>query len=165
MERAPLSAARRGTEEDGMDDAGTARAAGEEAMAALAPEAGLFARLDPVNLTSSLLAVGWRAALNPVATSNAFRQFGSALARIGPDAAGQWSASKGGEREQAGKLAKDKRFADAAWRENPVFFAIGQAYLAAVQLADGLLGAGRAWWRAPGTSLVTSGTTGACRGR
>ena len=40
-------------------------------------------------------------------------------------------------------LAKDKRFADPAWRENPVFFAIGQAYLAAVQLADDLLAAGR----------------------
>jgi polyhydroxyalkanoate synthase subunit PhaC len=127
-----------------MDDAGTARAAGEEAMAALAPEAGLFARLDPVNLTSSLLAVGWRAALNPVATSNAFRQFGSALVRIGPDAAGRWS---GGEPEEPGPagttLAKDKRFADPAWRENPVFFAIGQAYLAAVRLADDLLAAGR----------------------
>src|SRR6516164_5892464 len=127
-----------------MDDAGTARAAGEEAMAALAPEAGLFARLDPVHLTSSLLAVGWRAALNPVATSNALWQFGSALARIGPDAAGQWSAGEGKGREPAGQaLAKDKRFADPAWRENPVFFAIGQAYLAAVQLADDLLAAGR----------------------
>src|SRR5262252_1807044 len=126
-----------------MDDAGTARAAGEEAMAALAPEAGLFARLDPVNLTSSLLAVGLRATLNPVATATAFWQFGSALARIGPDAAGQWSAGDGGEREQAGKLSKDKRFADPAWRENPVFFAIGHAYLAAARLADDLLAAGR----------------------
>jgi len=127
-----------------MDDAGTARAAGEDAMAAVAPEAGLFARLDPVNLTSSLLAVGWRAALNPVAASSAFWHFGSALVRIGPDAAGQWSAGKGGEPEPAGKaLAKDKRFADTAWRENPVFFAIGQAYLAAVRLADDLLAAGR----------------------
>jgi poly[(R)-3-hydroxyalkanoate] polymerase subunit PhaC len=131
-------------EEDDMEDAGTARAAGEEAMAALAPEAGLFARLDPVNLTSALLAVGWRAALNPVATSNAFWQFGSALARIGPDAAGQWSAGEGGERERTEKTpAKDKRFADPAWRENPVFFAIGQAYLAATRLADDLLAAGR----------------------
>src|SRR5262252_625768 len=127
-----------------MDDAGTARAAGEDAMAALAPEAGLFARLDPVNLTSSLLAVGWRAALNPVATSNAFWQFGSALARIGPDAAGRWSGSGPEEPAPAGRsLAKDKRFTDAAWRENPVFFAIGQAYLAAVRLADDLLAAGR----------------------
>ena len=127
-----------------MDDAGTAWAAGEEAMAALAPEAGLFARLDPVNLASSLLAVGWRAALNPVATSNALWEFGSALVRIGPDAAGQWSAGRGGEPEPAGKtLMKDKRFADPAWRENPVFFAIGQAYLAAARLADDLLAAGR----------------------
>ena len=127
-----------------MDDAGTARAAGEEAMAALAPEAGLFARLDPVNLTSSLLAVGWRAALNPVATSNALWQFGSALARIGPDAAGQWSAGEGREREPGGKtLAKDKRFADPTWRDNPVFFALGQAYFAAMELINDLLAAGR----------------------
>jgi polyhydroxyalkanoate synthase len=133
-----------------MDDAGMARAVGEDAMAALAPEAGLLARLDPVNLTGSLLTVAWRAALNPVATSSAFRQFGTALARIGPDAAGRWSGrqgesgGQGEQREPAGRtLAKDKRFADPAWRENPVFFAIGQAYLAAVQLADDLLAAGR----------------------
>src|SRR5215470_16519928 len=105
-----------------MDDAGTARAAGEEAMAALAPEAGLFARLDPVSLTSSLLAVGWRAALNPVATSKAFGQFGQNLVRIGPNAARRLSGSK--SEEPAGEaLAKDKRFTDPAWRENPVFFA------------------------------------------
>jgi polyhydroxyalkanoate synthase len=136
-----------GTKEDGMDDAGMARAVGEDAMAALAPEAGLFGRLDPVNLTSSLLAVAWRAALNPVATSSAFLQFGSALARIGPDAAGRWSGSQEEEEEEgepSGRtLANDKRFADPAWRENPVFFAIGQAYLAAGQLADDLLAAGR----------------------
>jgi len=127
-----------------MDDAGMARAAAEEAVAALAPEAGLFARLDPVNLTGSLLAVAWRAALNPVATSGAFWHFGSALTRIGPDAAARWPGSRGAERAPAGRaLATDKRFADPAWRENPVFFAIGQAYLAAVQLADDLLAAGR----------------------
>jgi polyhydroxyalkanoate synthase len=127
-----------------MDDAGMAQAAGEDAVAALAPEYGLFARLDPVNLTSSLLAVAWRAALNPVATSSAFGQFGSALARIGPDAAARWSGSHGEEGEPAGRtLANDKRFADPAWLGNPVFFAIGQAYLAAGQLADDLLAAGQ----------------------
>src|SRR5215475_11500690 len=80
-------------------------------------------------------------------------------------------------RAPAGRaLATDKRFADPAWRENPVFFAIGQAYLAAVQLADDLLAAGRgdpvtdakarlASWRVPGTSSSTSGTTRACPGR
>jgi polyhydroxyalkanoate synthase len=104
----------------------------------------LFARLDPVNLTGSLLAVAWRAALNPAGTSGAFRQFGSALARIGPDAAGRWPGGRREELKGAERtLANDKRFADPAWRENPVFFAIGQAYLAAVQLADDLLAAGR----------------------
>ena len=40
-------------------------------------------------------------------------------------------------------LAADKRFADPAWQDNPAFFAIGQAYLAALQLTDDLLAAGQ----------------------
>ncbi len=127
-----------------MDGAGMSRAVGEDAMAALAPEGSLFARLDPVNLTSALLAVTRRAALNPRAASGALWQFAAALTRIGPEAAGRWASRDGDERGQAGTaLAKDKRFADPAWRENPAFFAVGQAYLAAAQLADDLLAAGR----------------------
>jgi polyhydroxyalkanoate synthase subunit PhaC len=125
-----------------MDDAGTAYAAGEDAMTAVAPEGGLFARLDPVNLASSLLAVAGRAALNPVASSGAFWQFGSALARIGPEAAAVWAGRDEDDRGRTA-LSRDKRFADPAWRENPAFFAVGLAYLAAVQLADDLLTAGR----------------------
>jgi polyhydroxyalkanoate synthase subunit PhaC len=125
-----------------MDDAGTAWAAGEDAMTAVAPEGGLFARLDPVNLTSSLLAVAGRAALNPVASSGAFWQFGSALARIGPEAAAVWTGRDEDDRGRTA-LSRDKRFADPAWRENPAFFAVALAYLAAVQLADDLLTAGR----------------------
>ena len=125
-----------------MDEAGTAWAAGQDAMTAVAPEGGLFARLDPVNLTSSLLAVAGRAALNPVASSGAFWQFGCALARIGPEAATAWA---GRDEDDHGRtaLSRDKRFADPAWRENPAFFAVGLAYLAAAQLADDLLTAGR----------------------
>ena len=40
-----------------MDGVGKAWAVGEDAMAAVAPEGGLFARLDPVSFGSSLLAV------------------------------------------------------------------------------------------------------------
>jgi polyhydroxyalkanoate synthase subunit PhaC len=121
-----------------MDGAGMARAVGEDAIAAVAPEAGLFARLDPVSFGSSLLAVAWRAALHPYAASGAFWQFAASLARIGPEAAVHWAA-RGGD-EQA---AKDKRFTDPAWRDNPAFFAIGQAYFAAAQLTDDLLATGR----------------------
>jgi polyhydroxyalkanoate synthase len=126
-----------------MDGAGRAWAAGEDAMAAVAPEGSLFARLDPVSFTNSLLAVARRAARNPYAASGAFWQFTSALARIGPEAAVHWAGGGRNGRVEAAALAKDKRFADPAWQDNPAFFAIGQAYLAAVQLADGLLAAGR----------------------
>jgi len=127
-----------------MDGAGTAWGAGEDAMAALAPEGGLFARLDPVSLGSSLLAVARRAAQNPYASSGAVWQFAAALARIGPEAAMRWAGRSADEPEQAGQaLAKDKRFADRAWRDNPAFFAVGQAYFAAVQLTGDLLAAGR----------------------
>src|SRR5215467_4642860 len=127
-----------------MDGAGMASAVGEDAMAAIAPEGGLFARLDPVSLGGSLLAVAWRAALQPYAASGAFWQFTAALAGIGPEAVARWTGRVSDESgPDAGPLAKDKRFADRTWRDNPAFFAIGQAYFATVGLADDLLAVGR----------------------
>ncbi len=135
-----------------MDGSGMARAVGEDAVAAIAPESGMFARLDPASFGNSLLAVARRAARNPYAASGAFWQFGMALARIGPEAAVRWSGRVTGDNTRAGNgkdagavtaLAKDKRFADPAWRDNPAFFALGQAYLAAVELTGDLLAAGR----------------------
>ena len=127
-----------------MDGAGRASSAGEDAMAVVAPEGGLFARLDPVSFGRSLLAVAWRAALHPYATSGAYWQFAATLAGIGPEAAARWGGRGTDESGPgAGALAKDKRFADRTWRDNPAFFAIGQAYFAAAGLADDLLAAGR----------------------
>jgi polyhydroxyalkanoate synthase subunit PhaC len=127
-----------------MDGAGRASSAGEDAMAVVAPEGGLFARLDPVSFGRSLLAVAWRAALHPYAASGAYWQFAATLAGIGPEAAARWAGRSADESGPgAGALAKDKRFADRTWRDNPAFFVIGQAYFAAVRLADDLLAAGR----------------------
>ena len=130
-----------------MGGPGMAWAEGEEAVAAVAPEGGLFARLDPVSLGGSLLAVGRRAFQNPVGTANAYWRFALALARIAPEAAERWSGwdeTAGEASGAAGRtLASDKRFADPAWHSNPAFFAVGQAYLAAVQLTDDLLAAGQ----------------------
>src|SRR6202035_4956010 len=39
--------------------------------------------------------------------------------------------------------AKDRRFADPAWEDNPGYFAVRQAYLAARRLSEDLLAAGR----------------------
>src|SRR5690242_5893923 len=127
-----------------MDEAGRAWAAGEDAMAAVAPEGGLFAKLDPVSFGRSLLAVGWRAALHPYAASGAFWQFAAALAGIGPEAVTRWTGRGADDNGPgAAALAKDKRFADRTWRDNPAFFAIAQAYFATVGLTEDLLAAGR----------------------
>ncbi len=133
-----------------MGEPGMAWAEGEEAMAAVAPEGGLFARLDPVSLGSSLLAVGRRACLNPAGAAGACWRFALSLAKIAPDAVMRWSGrdEAAGEAGGAGApdgrtLAADKRFADPAWQDNPAFFAIGQAYLATVHLTDDLLAAGQ----------------------
>jgi polyhydroxyalkanoate synthase len=126
-----------------MDGAGMASAVGEDAMAAVAPEGGLFARLDPVSFGAALLAVTRRAALHPYAASGAFWKFAATLAGIGPEAVARWTGRGTGESGPAGgPLAKDKRFADRTWRDNPAFFAIGQAYFAAVGLTEDLLAAG-----------------------
>jgi polyhydroxyalkanoate synthase len=126
-----------------MDGAGMASAVGEDAIAAVAPEGGLFARLDPVSFGSSLLTVAWRAALRPYAASGAFWQFAAALAGIGPEAVAHWTGRGTDESGPGtGPLAKDKRFADRTWRDNPAFFAIGQSYFAAVGLTQDLLAAG-----------------------
>ena len=58
-----------------MSETGMAWAEGEEAVAAVAPEGGLFARLDPVSLGSSLVAVGRRTVQNPIATAGAYWRF------------------------------------------------------------------------------------------
>ncbi len=91
-----------------MDGAGSAWAAGEDAMAAVAPEGGLFARLDPVSFGNALLAVTRRAAQNPYAASGAFWQFAAALARVGPEAAVRWAGRPGG-RDGAGQGQEVRR--------------------------------------------------------
>jgi len=124
---------------------GLAWAVGEDAMSAIAPESGLFAQLDPASFSNSLLGVARRVARNPVAASGAFWQFGFALARIGPEATVRWAeALLGRNGAAAGKgLAGDKRFTDPAWRDNPAFYALAQAYFATAQLTDDLLAVGR----------------------
>jgi len=134
-----------------MGGPGMAWAEGEEAVAAVAPEGGLFARLDPVSLGGSLLAVGRRAFQNPVGTANAYWRFALALARIAPEAAERWSGwdeTAGEASGAAGRtLASDKRFADPAWHSNPAFFAVGQGDAVAdakARLAANLMLAGLA---------------------
>ena len=61
------------------------------------------------------------------------------MARIGPVAAARWL---GAVAEPPVPVQADKRFADRSWNDNPAFFAVRQAYLAAAQLTGDLLAAG-----------------------
>ena len=114
--------------------------AATEASEVLAPETGLFARVDTADFGRSVLAVMARAATRPDQVAGAWLQFGTAMARTWPVAAARWFGS---DLEPPVPLdAKDRRFADPTWDGNPAFFALRQAYLAARRLGEELLAAG-----------------------
>jgi polyhydroxyalkanoate synthase len=113
--------------------------AAEAAAEALAPEAGEFASVDLAGFGESTLAVLLRAAGNPGDMVSAGVRFWASLARIGPVAAARWL---GAVAEPPVPVQAEKRFADRSWNDNPAFFAVRQAYLAAAQLAGDLLAAG-----------------------
>jgi polyhydroxyalkanoate synthase subunit PhaC len=114
--------------------------AGVDACEALAPESGLFARLDPADFGKSVLSVLARAAMRPAEAGGAWLRFGTDLARIWPVATARWLGSVVDPPVPVD--ARDRRFADPSWDGNPGFFALRQAYLAARRLGEELLAAG-----------------------
>jgi poly[(R)-3-hydroxyalkanoate] polymerase subunit PhaC len=119
----------------------TAWQSGEEAAAALAPEAGFLSRVDMAGFGQSMVAVLARAARRPGEVSRAGLRFAAGLARVWPEAVWLWFGSSARPAVAAGR---DRRFSDPAWDDNPAYYAIRQAYFAARQLSDELLAAGRA---------------------
>ena len=115
--------------------------AGADACEALAPEAGLMARLDPADFGESVLSVLGRAALRPAEVAGAWARFGTALAKVGPAAAARWLGSQMAPPVPADP--GDRRFADPSWDGNPGYFALRQGYLVARRLGEDLLAAGR----------------------
>jgi len=113
--------------------------AAEEAIAALAPETSEFASLDMVGFGESALSVVMRAAERPRDLAAAVGRYSTSLAKIGSAAAARFV---GLQAEAPLPAPADKRFADRAWTDNPAYFAIRQAYLAAVQLSQDLLALG-----------------------
>ncbi len=98
-----------------------------DAAEALAPEAELIARLDPVLLSNAFAQVAEGLAKHPEAALDAGRRGMTGLLKVaaataaralGAQAAGPLDPPKG-----------DKRFKDPAWQDNPAFFGLQQAYL------------------------------------
>ena len=113
--------------------------AAEAAIAALAPEASEFASLDAAGFGEATASVLMRAAGHPGHLAAALTRYTTSLLRIGPVAAARWV---GLDAEPPVAEPADKRFADRTWSGNPAFFALRQAYLAAVRLNRDVLEAG-----------------------
>jgi polyhydroxyalkanoate synthase subunit PhaC len=123
-----------------MSESWTAWDTAEAAAAALGPESGLVAQWDSSELGQSLVAALRRAASRPADVIGANLRYAGRMALIAPSAVGR---VLGSDVTPPMPLDKDRRFADPTWQDNPAFFAIRQAYLAAQALAADILAAGR----------------------
>jgi polyhydroxyalkanoate synthase subunit PhaC len=109
----------------------------DEVAQALAPEATYFTDNDPALLGKALAAAVRASGQSPVASTSLAFQFGRKLLDTGSAALNRLAG-----RQVEGPVPvdpKDKRFADPAWEENPGFWALRQAYLAARQYGLDLL--------------------------
>ncbi|MGD0606243.1 MAG: hypothetical protein ABSA53_21990, partial [Streptosporangiaceae bacterium] len=113
---------------------------GESAADAVGPEFEAFADPDAAGLGAATLAVLRRAAANPGAATAAGLRYWASLAMAGPVATARWLGMDAAPPVPV--PTGDKRFADPSWDDNPAFFAVRQAHLAAAKLVADLLAAG-----------------------
>src|SRR5215211_2591850 len=98
----------------------------ERAASVLAPESDLV-NPDVAEFGKALGAALRKVAGNPVAALPASTALAGQFARIGPVTLARWL---GVDAEPPVPVdAKDRRFGDPAWNDNPAFFALRQAYL------------------------------------
>jgi polyhydroxyalkanoate synthase subunit PhaC len=116
-------------------------AAAQDAAAALGPESNVFARLDPVGFGSATLSAMADAAARPGDVMVAAMRMGLDLARVGPATLARFAQLA--VEPPLPVDAKDKRFVDPAWRDNPAFFALLQGFLATRRFANELIGLSR----------------------
>ena len=111
----------------------------DRAASVLAPESDLVANPDVADFGKALAQALRGAGANPAALVGAYTNLLTDLARIPPAALGRWI---GAEVDPPLPVnPKDRRFADPAWSDNPAFFALRQAYLAASRLSRDLVDA------------------------
>jgi polyhydroxyalkanoate synthase len=105
----------------------------ERAASVLAPESDLFEDLDAVGFGESLGRAVLASTSNPLVPALTAVRLAGDLTRIPLVAAARWL---GREVEPPVPLdPKDRRFADAAWSENPAFHALRLGYLATCRSA------------------------------
>jgi polyhydroxyalkanoate synthase len=113
-----------------------ARQAAGEAEVAVESEAGLLAGLDPLTFGRTLAQAGIGIARNPLGAWDATSRLAT-----GALAGGFATFARMLGSTVDGPVAddSDRRFADPAWSQNPIFFGVRQAYGLATRYVDDLL--------------------------
>jgi polyhydroxyalkanoate synthase subunit PhaC len=116
----------------------TPREVAERAAGVLGPESDLFEDLDSAGFGDALARAVRANLTNPSASARAAFQLASDLARIPLVAAARMF---GHDAEPPVPIdARGRRFSDAAWESNPVFYSVRLAYLAAARFARDTVG-------------------------
>jgi polyhydroxyalkanoate synthase subunit PhaC len=115
------------------DPSETPREVGERAANVLAPESGLFEDLDAAGFGQALAKVLRAGVVHPVVPGQVALQLAADLARVPLVAAASWLGRA--VEPPVPVDAKDRRFADPAWTENPLFYGVRLSYLAACRAA------------------------------
>ena len=117
----------------------TSHEVAERAAGVLAPESDLFEDLDAAGFGDALAQAVRASLMDPTAPARATLQLATDLARIPMVAATRWF---GREIDSPVPVdAKDRRFADPAWSENPFFYGMRLAYLSGCRYARDVVGA------------------------
>ncbi|HEY3263216.1 MAG TPA: poly-beta-hydroxybutyrate polymerase, partial [Pseudonocardiaceae bacterium] len=110
----------------------------ERAASVLAPESDLL-NPDIAEFGKALGSALRQSAANPAGVAALTMELADRMARIGPAALGRWL---GVDAEPPIPVdAKDRRFNDPAWNDNPAYFALRQGYLALRRYGEQLISA------------------------
>jgi polyhydroxyalkanoate synthase len=111
--------------------------AADQAAGALAPEFDLFADQDIASFARALGAVARGLGNRPAAVAGATAEFVAQLSQVPGVAVSRWLGTETAPPFEAD--GRDRRFADAAWEDNPIYFGTRQAYLGLAKLTKQLI--------------------------
>ena len=106
-------------------------------VSAMSAAEDLFADPDTPEFGKAMGAALIRSAAHPVSLTTASVTFASSLVKLAPGSVARMLGRKSATPE-----VSDRRFADAAWDDNPAYYALRGAYLAACKLGEDVLLAG-----------------------
>ena len=109
------------------------REIGERAANVLAPESALFEDLDAAGFGDAMRQVLRAGATHPLVPGQAALRLAADLAQVPAVTMAQWMGRPVDPPVPVDP--KDRRFADVAWQENPLFYALRLVYLASCRFA------------------------------